>query len=68
MCSHFLVAARRVAKQNGTPTDRGCDVLTSGKYHLVQDAEGKTVWEGDAHCKFCARTEAIGELANQVPA
>lgn len=44
---------------HGNPTDRGWAVVSSGDYHLIQDHDGKTVWEGKAHCRYCARAEAI---------
>lgn len=66
MCSHFLVAARQVAKEAGGWTDRGCAVLGDGGSmgYFVEDPEGVMAWEGDAHCRFCARAEAITYLAD----
>lgn len=64
LCPRFLSARRAVAKKAGEPTDRGLDVLESvGRYYTVQDYEGKTVWAGSAHCRYCARVEAINALA-----
>lgn len=72
MCSHFLVASRAVAKKNGTPTDRGFAVLGGSTkaldgYFFVESYEGKIVWEGKAHCRYCARAEAINHMAGEVP-
>lgn len=63
ICRSFLVASRAVAKKNGTPTDKGFGVThtTDRSYWLVQDAKGKTLYEGDAHCGYCARSEAIAK-------
>lgn len=63
MCRNFLVAQRIVARQNGGKNDRdrrfGVTHTTDKRYWLVQDAKGKTVWEGDACCAYSARSEAL---------
>lgn len=69
-CASFLSASRAVAKKNGDWTDRGCAVLGGGEgtlrgYFFVETYEGKIVWEGNAHCRYCARAEAIGHLAGK---
>lgn len=64
MCSHFLVASRAVAKKNGTPTDRGCAVFDhGGGWYEVRDYSDNIVWADKAHCRYCARAEAISKMA-----
>lgn len=66
VCAAFLTAARRVAIANKTPTDRACGVLEDGfGGFVVESYEGKIVWQGDAHCKYCARAEAISKMADE---
>ena len=66
VCAQFLSAARKVAKDRKGWTDRGCAVLGDGGAtgYFVEDFEGIIVWEGDAHCRYCARAEAIASLAD----
>jgi hypothetical protein len=64
-CAAFLTASRRVAQKNKSWTDRACGVLQSGDYYFVESYEGKIVWEGKAHCKYCARAEAISHMAGK---
>jgi hypothetical protein len=41
-------------------------VLDNGAdYYAVESYEGKIVWEGKAHCRWCARAEAITHLAGK---
>jgi hypothetical protein len=68
ICAQFLSAARKVAKADGRWTDRGCAVLGGSTvslsgYYFVETYEGKIVWEGEAHCRYCARAEAITYMA-----
>ena len=66
MCAAFLTASRRVAKKNGGWTDRACAVLEQGaEYYAVESYEGEIVWEGKAHCRYCARAEAITHMAGK---
>lgn len=66
LCEHFLTASRRVAKARKGWTDRACAVLDSGLgSYAVEDYNGRIVWEGDAHCKTCARAEAIAHMAGK---
>lgn len=59
-CQAFLTASRHVAKKHNDWTDRACGVLDNGHgYYAVESYEGKIVWEGNAHCRYCARAEAI---------
>jgi hypothetical protein len=69
LCQKFLVATRRVRQRDGKPIDMGWAVTHTSdrRYWLVQDAEGGTVWEGDACCAYAARTEALMKLANSEP-
>lgn len=65
-CQAFLSASRAVAKKNGGWTDRACAVLRQGgDYHAVESYEGEIVWEGKAHCSYCARAEAINHMAGK---
>jgi hypothetical protein len=66
LCAQFLSAARKVAKERKGWTDRGCAVLGDGGSigYFVEDSDGLIVWEGDAHCRYCARSEAISALAD----
>ena len=65
LCLKFLVAARMVAKQAGRRTDRGFGVVDNGRdYFLVQAADGENVFEGTAHCRWCARAEALNQDAS----
>lgn len=60
MCAHFLTASRAVARKRKGWTDRGCAVLDQGfGSYAVETYSGEIVWEGQAHCKNCARAEAI---------
>lgn len=64
LCLSFLVASRHVAREHGNPTDKGFGVLDNGRtYYVVEGPDGKIVWEGDTHCRYCARTEAISAMA-----
>ncbi len=64
LCAQFLSAARKVAKAEGGWTDRGCAVLEGGGWYFVEDSHGVMAWEGDAHCRYCARAEAICYLGD----
>lgn len=68
LCLKFLCATRHVVRQRGKPTDAGFGVTHTSdrRYWLVQDAHGKTLWEGDTCCAWSARTEALMKLA-EVP-
>lgn len=71
LCAQFLSAARKVAKQSNGWTDRGCAVLGGSTkaldgYYFVESYEGKIVWEGSAHCRYCARAEAISKMTEDV--
>jgi hypothetical protein len=61
LCRSFLVASRITARQAGDRTDMGFGVTstTDRRYWLVQDAKGKTVYEGQACCAWDARSRAI---------
>lgn len=61
-CGAFLTASRRVAEKRKGWTDRGCAVLGDDGYFFVETLAGKIVWEGTAHCKYCARAEAITKM------
>lgn len=65
MCRSFLQAANAVARAAGGRTDHGFAVFTdcSRKPYEVQDAAGKIVWQGSAHCCYCARAEAVIKVA-----
>lgn len=68
-CQAFLSATRQDARKNGTWTDRAADCLDNGgDYHLVKSYEGKVLWEGIAHCRWCARVEAINYQASDTAA
>lgn len=64
ICLLMLVASRRVAESDGGWTDKGCAVLKSGDYFFVEGPQGVMAWEGSAHCRYCARTEAITQLSD----
>ena len=68
MCLQFLVAMRIVARRNGGKNDRdrrfGVTHTTDKKWWLVQDATGKTVFEGEACCAYSARSEALTRVAS----
>jgi hypothetical protein len=59
LCAQFLTAARKVAREKKAWTDTACAVLGDPHHFFVESYEGKIVWEGPAHCKYCARAEAI---------
>ena len=66
ICAQFLGASRKVAKQNNSWTDRACGVLRQGgDWFVVESYEGKIIWEGKAHCAYCARAEAISKMAGK---
>jgi hypothetical protein len=59
-----LSTARADALKRKGWTDRACVVLDNGDDHYaVQDEQDALVWEGAAHCVFCARTNAITKMA-----
>lgn len=62
-CASFLKAARNVARENGNPTDAGAAVLGDALGYTVELADGEQVYVGRTHCKYCARAEAISQLA-----
>lgn len=65
-CAAYLSASRTVARRNGGPTDRGFATFDhGGDWIEVRDGSDKIVWYGQAHCKFCARAEAIMALEAQ---
>lgn len=65
-CAAFLSAARKVARDAGDWTDRSCAVLEQMTgYYAVESYEGEIVWEGKAHCRYCARAEAIAAKAGK---
>ena len=69
-CQAFLTAARIVAKKNKRWWDRGCSVLGGGRgslqgHYFVEKPEGGMAWEGEAHCRFYARVEAITKMADE---
>jgi len=65
ICAQFLSASRKVAKKNKQWTDRACAVLGGSGCYFVESYEGEIVWEGSAHCKDCARAEAINHMAGK---
>ena len=70
LCALFLTASRKVAQKRNGWTDRACAVLDGGMGdYTVEDYAGKIVWQGSAHCRYCARAEAISHMADtEVPA
>jgi hypothetical protein len=64
LCAQFLSAARHIARKRNGWTDRACAVLGDPHYFCVEDPNGVMAWEGAAHCRYCARTEAIQNLAD----
>jgi hypothetical protein len=34
--------------------------------YIVEDFNGKHVWTGSAHCRYCARAEAITHMSDTV--
>lgn len=69
ICAQFLTASRKVAQRERGWTDRGCAVLEQMPGHYaVESYEGDIVWEGEAHCRYCARAEAITKMAGKVAA
>ena len=65
-CAAFLSASRAVARKNKQWTDRACAVLDQGLgCYAVESYEGEIVWEGKAHCRYCARAEAIARMAGK---
>lgn len=66
ICAQFLSAQRTVARKNGDWTDRSCAVLDQGfGCYAVESYEGVIVWDGKAHCRWCARSEAISHMAGK---
>ncbi len=64
ICATFLSAARKVAKDRGGWTDRACTVFDhGGDWREVRDYDDNIVWHGQAHCRYCARVEAISAMA-----
>jgi hypothetical protein len=62
-CQAVLTAARALARQRKGWTDRGCGVLDNGAdYYVVEDEYGEYVWEGSAHCRWCARAHALARM------
>lgn len=60
MCAAFLNAARKVAKEQRRETDRACAVFDYGAGHYeVRRYNDSIMWSGKAHCRYCARAEAI---------
>ncbi len=65
ICAQFLTASRKVAQSSKGWTDRACAVLDQGfGCFAVETYEGKIVWTGEAHCRYCARAEAIAHMAD----
>jgi hypothetical protein len=63
-CEAALSTARADARKRKGWTDRACVVLDNGTDHYtVQDEQDSFVWEGTAHCRSCARTHAITQMA-----
>jgi hypothetical protein len=64
LCQKFLVATRHVVRKHGHGIDTGWGVTHTSdrRYWLVQDANGKTMFEGDACCAYAARTEGLMKL------
>jgi hypothetical protein len=63
-CQAFLTASRAVAKKRNGWTDRACAVFEhGGDWYEVRDYEDNVVWHGQAHCRYCARAEAIATKA-----
>ena len=67
MCRSFLTASRIVSRRNGgkSDTDRqfGVTHTSDRHYWLVQDAHGKTMYEGQACCAYDARSQALMQEA-----
>jgi hypothetical protein len=62
-CLLFLKASRITARAHGTPTDKGCAVLGTGfGDFIVERPNGTQIEVGRAHCKYCARAEAISKM------
>jgi hypothetical protein len=68
-CPQLLSALRKAAHKRQAWTDRACAVLErGGGTFAVESYEGRIVWEGVAHCTFCARIKAICVVANAADA
>jgi hypothetical protein len=65
VCARALTTARNQAKRNGEPTDRAAFIESIGQHFRVVGYDGKTLWEGDAHCSWCARVESIKAQRSQ---
>lgn len=66
-CQAFLTASRAVARKRKGWTDQACAVLEDGfGGYTVEAYDGSIVWQGDAHCRYCARAEAITHKADEV--
>lgn len=64
-CPQLLSVLRKAAHQRHAWTDRACAVLERERGSFaVESFEGNIVWEGEAHCAFCARIDAICDAAN----
>jgi hypothetical protein len=59
LCAKLLTAVRKVAREKREWTDQACAVLGDPRHFVVESYEGKIVWQGPAHCKYCARAEAV---------
>lgn len=65
LCAQFLTAARKVARERKGWVDRACAVFDhGGGWFEVRDYEDRVVWHGQAHCRYCARAEAIANMVD----
>jgi hypothetical protein len=72
LCRSFLKATRVTLTRSNfghRPHDQRWSITGTSdrRYWIVQDADGKTVWEGDSCCAYAARTEALMKLAEREP-
>lgn len=69
LCRLFLKSMRAVMRRDDQAVSEqgwGITHTSDRRYWLVQDANGKTLWEGDAHCAYCARTNALTRTIPEV--
>lgn len=67
LCQNFLTAMRRTVGEAVASKERAAAVLGDDSTgYTVELVDGTQYEVGRQHCKYCARTEALSQIADQL--
>jgi hypothetical protein len=62
----FYTAMRQTAQLRTVEAFKGSAVLGDSTHYTVELRGGEQIEVGRAHCKWCARSEALSKLAHRI--